>query len=127
MSAPLSSKVIIEEEEPRVRGIPSIPSAVAGAVGVTERGPIGKPVLVTSIEEYQHLFGGFTKDSDLALAVMGFFQNGGNQLYVVRTTHFSQIDDASSFTAKGAEGDIKVDGVWVPPTVLGSAEETGAL
>ena len=36
----LSSKVVIVEEEPKVRGIPSAPTSVAGAVGVTERGPI---------------------------------------------------------------------------------------
>ena len=33
----LSSKVVIVEEEPKVRGIPSAPTSVAGAVGVTER------------------------------------------------------------------------------------------
>ena len=38
----LSSKVVIVEEEPKVRGIPSAPTSVAGAVGVTERGPIGE-------------------------------------------------------------------------------------
>ena len=32
----LSSKVVIVEEEPKVRGIPSAPTSVAGAVGVTE-------------------------------------------------------------------------------------------
>ena len=31
----LSSKVIVEEEEPKVRGVPSAPTSVAGAVGIT--------------------------------------------------------------------------------------------
>jgi len=40
----LSSKVVVVEEEPRVRGIPSAPTSVAGAVGITERGPIDEAV-----------------------------------------------------------------------------------
>ena len=45
----LSSKVVIVEEEPKVRGIPSAPTSVAGAVGLTERGPIGQAVLCSSL------------------------------------------------------------------------------
>ncbi|MDY0004825.1 MAG: phage tail sheath protein, partial [Polyangia bacterium] len=66
----LSSKVIVREEEPRVRGIPSAPTSVAGAVGVTERGPIAQALLCTSIEEVQRRFGGFTPASDLLLAAL---------------------------------------------------------
>jgi uncharacterized protein len=41
----LSSKIVIVEEEPKVRGIPSAPTSVAGAVGLADRGPIGQAVL----------------------------------------------------------------------------------
>ena len=89
----LSSKIVVVEEEPRVRGIPSAPTAVVGAIGITERGPIGQATLVTSFEEFETKFGGFTADSDLALAAMGFFENGGSQLWVVRTVHHTDITD----------------------------------
>ena len=95
----LSSKVIVVEEEPRVRGIPSAPTSVAGAVGVTERGPIGVATLCSSFDEYQDRFGGFTPDSELALAAMGFFENGGSQLWVVRTVHYANIANPDSATA----------------------------
>lgn len=95
----LSSKVVVVEEEPRVRGIPSLPTSVAGAVGITERGPIGQAVLVNSFEEFQERFGGFTPDSDLALAAMGFFENGGSQLWVVRTVHHGDVSDPATATA----------------------------
>ena len=95
----LSSKVVVVEEEPRVRGIPALPTSIAGAVGVTERGPIGEAVLVNSFEEFQDRFGGFTADSDLALAAMGFFENGGSQLWVVRTVHFNDVADPATATA----------------------------
>jgi len=100
----LSSKVVIVEEEPTVRGIPSIPTSGAGAVGITERGPIGEAVLCSSFDEYEAKFGGFTPDSDLALAVMGFFENGGSQLWVVRTAHYTNIADPSTITAVRAAG-----------------------
>jgi hypothetical protein len=41
---------------------------------------IGQAVLCSSFEEFQTKFGGFTPDSELALAAMGFFENGGAQL-----------------------------------------------
>ncbi|MDF1524282.1 MAG: hypothetical protein P1P87_15880, partial [Trueperaceae bacterium] len=95
----LSSKVVVVEEEPRVRGIPAVPTSIAGAVGVTERGPIGEPVLCSSFEEFEGRFGGFTADSDLALAAMGFFENGGTQLWVVRTVHYGDVQDPATHTA----------------------------
>ena len=33
----LSSKVVVVEEEPKVRGVPGLPTSVAGMVGITER------------------------------------------------------------------------------------------
>ena len=89
----LSSKVVVVEEEPRVRGIPSAPTSVAGAVGVTGRGPVGRAVLINSFEEFRQRFGGFTKDSNLALAAMGFFENGGSQLWNVRPIHYTDVSD----------------------------------
>ena len=59
----LASKVVVREEEPRVRGIPSAPTSVAGMLGVTQRGPIGEAVHCGSIDEVQRRFGGFTLGS----------------------------------------------------------------
>jgi phage tail sheath protein FI len=113
----LSSKVVIIEEEPTVRGIPTVPTSVAGAVGLTERGPIGQATLCSSFEEYQTRFGGFTPDSDLALAAMGFFENGGSQLWVVRTVHYANTADPASHTALRATGFL-VAGNGPTPAVL---------
>ncbi|MEL6220993.1 MAG: phage tail protein, partial [Pseudomonadota bacterium] len=103
MNSPLlSSKVVVIEEAPRVRGIPATATAVVGAVGIAERGPIGKPVLVTSFEAFEATFGRFTRNADLPLAAMGFFQNGGRQLWVVRTVHYTDIADPATATAARA-------------------------
>lgn len=98
----LASKVVIIEEEPRQRSIPSLPTAIAGAVGITERGPIGQPVLVTSFDEFVDTFGGFIAISALALAVSGFFENGGKVMWIVRTVHYTNVTDAATKTSKPA-------------------------
>jgi len=119
----LASKVVIVEEEPRLRNILSLPTAVVGAIGVTERGPIGQAVLVTSFEEFVGTFGGFTPNSDLALAVSAFFENGGQVMWVVRTVHYADVLDGATRTSKAATLKLKdrattaldtlrVDGKW---------------
>ncbi|MDP1826655.1 MAG: phage tail protein [Archangium sp.] len=123
----LSSKVVIVEEEPRVRGIASAPTSVAGAVGITERGPIGQAVLCSSFDEFQTRFGGFTPDSDLALAAMGFFENGGSQLWVVRTAHFGDPAQPSTVTAQRALGFIVAGGGPTPAVLTGAAAGPFAL
>jgi hypothetical protein len=113
----LSSKVVVLEEEPTVRGIPSLSTSVTGAVGIAERGPVGQAVLCTSFDEYQARFGGFTRNSDLALAAAGFFENGGTQLWVVRTAHFADPSDRDSLTARRGAASI-LGGSEPGPAVL---------
>jgi phage tail sheath protein FI len=116
----LSSKVVVIEEEPRVRGVPTVPTSVAGAVGITQRGPIGQPVLCTSPEDFEARFGGFTADADLTLAAMGFFENGGSQLWVVRTAHYSNPSDPSTVTALRASAFLQAtSSVDAPAEVVG--------
>src|ERR1700693_517343 len=119
----LASKVVIVEEEPRIRNVPALPTAVVGAVGITERGPVGHAVLVTSFEEFVDTFGGFTPNSDLALAASAFFENGGQTLWVVRTVHYSDPTSAATKTSAAATltlsdraatplPTLRVDGKW---------------
>lgn len=68
------------------------PSPVIGAsastlaiVGFTPEGPVDEPTLVLGFPAYESQFGGFTADSTMATQASRFFQNGGQQLVVVRT------------------------------------------
>ena len=117
----LSSKVVVVEEEPRVRGIPSAPTSVAAAVGIAERGPIDVPVLCSSFEEYQTRYGGFTPDADLTLGAMGFFENGGTQLWCVRTCHHEDVAVAGTALAVRASGYLTSPGAPTPAMLVGSA------
>jgi uncharacterized protein len=100
----LSPGVYVEEVDAGPQPIEGVSTSVTGAVGVTAFGPTtGKPVLVTSFAEFTRSFGGFLPDPpsgiynqwsldrveggrfwDFAFAVKGFFDNGGQQLFVKR-------------------------------------------
>ncbi|HMG72714.1 MAG TPA: phage tail sheath subtilisin-like domain-containing protein [Pyrinomonadaceae bacterium] len=110
----LSPGVYVEEIDAGPKPIEGVSTSTAGAVGVTAFGPTsGKPELVTSFAEFQRKFGSFLAEPDNAtvvkwalnasdggrwwqfpLAVKGFFDNGGQRLYVKRA--FSSGSKASS-------------------------------
>jgi len=76
--------VYIEEIERGPRPIEGVPTSVAAFLGETERGP-DMPRLVTSYREYTRLFGTSIQSGRfMPFAVNGFFENGGQQLYVAR-------------------------------------------
>ena len=59
-------------------------SDIAGFVGRTKRGPVGKAVRVTGWREYLIKFGGLTARADTPFALKGYFENGGDVAHVVR-------------------------------------------
>jgi hypothetical protein len=116
----LSSKVVLIEEEPAQRGLAALPTSIAGAVGVAARGPIGQATLVTTWDEYVRRFGGFVAGADLPLAVLGFFQNGGRQLWVVRTCHYASPDDPSTASAAIATASLLSAASTTPAELVGA-------
>lgn len=56
---------------------------VTGFLGETERGPAA-PEALNDYVDYERLFGGYTGRSYMPYAVKGFFDNGGQRLYVAR-------------------------------------------
>ncbi len=94
----LSPGVYIEEQDTGPEPIEGVSTSVTGFVGVTQSGPLdtNPPVLVTSYPEYQRTFGGYftpgfstpiTSQDVFNLmphAVAGFFNNGGQLLYIKR-------------------------------------------
>jgi phage tail sheath protein FI len=78
--------VYVEEVSSGVRPIAAVSTSVAGFVGVTQQGPIGKAVKVFNFTEYQNLYGGFLPYAYLSHAVLQFFNNGGTQCYIMRVT-----------------------------------------
>jgi phage tail sheath protein FI len=104
----LSPGVYVEEVEAGPKPIEGVSTSTCGAVGVTALGPTeGPPLLVTSFPEFQRNFGGLLPEPDATevarwqdldaggaywrfpLAVKGFFDNGGQRLYVKRVVSAS--------------------------------------
>lgn len=79
--------------------VKQISTSSCGMVGVAERGPINKPVLVTSWEQFINKFGSYVQAGYLAYAARAFFDNGGSVLYVNRIAHLSDPTDKNSLTA----------------------------
>jgi len=99
MAQLLASKIAVVEEPPRIRSITALPTAVLAAIGITERGPVGTATQVTSFDEFVAIFGSFTANADLTLAMQGFFQNGGTNAWIVRTVHYTDITSAATKTS----------------------------
>ena len=66
--------------------VKQISTSSAAMVGVAEKGPINKPVLVTSWEQFINRFGSYINESYLAYAARAFFDNGGSVLSPIPPT-----------------------------------------
>src|SRR6188768_1339298 len=77
--------VYLEEDDNGPRPIEGVATSIAAFVGETERGAL-TPRLVTSLSEFAAWFGPAPAASDAYLpdAVRGFFENGGERLYICR-------------------------------------------
>ena len=86
----LAPGVYVEEVDTGSKPIEGVSTSTCGLVGVTERGPVDVPVLITSVGEYSRWFGGQLRRDDFGThrytphAVEGFFTNGGKRVYIVR-------------------------------------------
>jgi phage tail sheath protein FI len=75
--------VYIQEVSSGVRPIAVASTSTAAFVGLAQMGPPA-PTRVTNWTEFQRLFGTFNNDGYLAYGVFQFFNNGGQQCYIVR-------------------------------------------
>ena len=76
--------VSIEEIPPGSRAVEGVPTSVTAFVGRTLRGPVDRPVPVTSVVELERTFGPLWAEAGLGYAVRAFFTNGGTSAVVVR-------------------------------------------
>jgi phage tail sheath protein FI len=76
--------VYIEELPSAVRTITGVSTSVTAFVGYTTRGPVNRPVTLTSFADYERRLGGLAADSLVSYAVQQFFLKGGSTAIVVR-------------------------------------------
>lgn len=87
---------------------------VVGLIGIFQQGPIATPTLVTSLPQAQQIFGTYLPGYYGMYAVKQFFDNGGQQLYIVRTAHYTTIATPSTLTAVAASLTL-IDSLSVSP------------
>ncbi|MEW2578918.1 phage tail sheath C-terminal domain-containing protein [Streptomyces syringium] len=112
--------VYIEELPSSVRTITAVSTSVAAFLGHTRRGPVDRPVTITSFADYERRFGGLASDSAVSYAVQQFFLNGGSVAVVVRvgaagTGKSAGVTLTSSETEAAADAlglTAKEPGVW---------------
>jgi len=98
----LAPDVYVEEIDTGSKPIEGASTSTTGMIGVTERGPVSVPILITSTGEFRRWFGEslsadlYGEHRFLPHAVEGFFTNGGKRLYVVRVLSLPAAADAST-------------------------------
>jgi phage tail sheath protein FI len=97
--------------------IDAVSSSTGGFVGISVRGVVGVPVLITSWQSFLNNFAygmdsPFLANSDLAYAVYGFFQNGGTRAYVVRVVGDAGAKATKALTTDGVVATAKDEGAW---------------
>jgi uncharacterized protein len=121
MTTYLSPGVYVEETLPSARPIAGVGTSTGGFVGVvpntvtmpfrpgsdTDRVPVasaGEPQFITSWEEFKNSFGDIqANNKTLALAVYGFFNNGGTSCWVTRVVAVAGITTTLSNTLESFE------------------------
>jgi uncharacterized protein len=107
----LAPGVFVEEVAGGVRPVAGASTSTIGMVGITERGPVDTPTLVTNFGSFTRVFGGmlnhrvFTEHRDaLPFAVQGAFDNGAGRIYVSRI-----VGPGADFGSTDLFGEAAVD------------------
>jgi phage tail sheath protein FI len=84
-------------------------TATMFVVGVTERGPDGTSHLVTSISDFQDIFGGYVSDGWTYQTVETFFEEGGARAYVSRVVDESAVEADLDLLDEYPSGSVSVN------------------
>lgn len=82
----------------------SVPSGRAQFAGVTQKGPIGYPYALTSIKDFERLFGGRTTYSSVYEEVRAYFALGGAEAFITRVVGPAATNGSVTLTDGAAEG-----------------------
>jgi phage tail sheath protein FI len=83
----LTTGIQVAEQSGPEQAIARAPTAITAFVGRALRGPINRPVAISSFNDYQAIFGGLWQPSTLGYAIEQYFENGGRHALVVRVVN----------------------------------------
>ena len=90
--------------------IASASTAIGAMEAIAEKGPVGSPQLLGSLEGYKQIFGQPYLASPGYRAVKAFFENGGSSLWFSRAGHYDTIGDKSTLDMVSALLQLQGDG-----------------
>lgn len=102
--------VYVEEISSGVRPISAVATSITAFVGWANQGPTDQAVLLLGWTDYERYFGKLDRRSHLGYAVYHFFQNGGQQAYIVRLAAPEAV--AASVTVGGLKLKATGPGTW---------------
>ncbi len=105
---PNSSSVQVEEERGPNQTIARLGTSRTAFVGRTLRGPVNRPIFISSFTEFQHVFGGLWQPSPLGYAVEQFFDHGGREALIVRVVNGAR---SSTLTLKAGTAALRLRAV----------------
>jgi phage tail sheath protein FI len=98
--------IYVQEQRYNLNPLKINSQCITGFVGISELGPINKPVLIKNFDEYLMFFGGFDTAGILPYSVHSYFRNGGKECVVVRVADEENIKSAT-YKIKTDKGCIK--------------------
>lgn len=87
--------IYVQEQQYNLNSLKIDNRCISGFAGVTETGPVNKPVKIKSFDEYLKIFGGFTSAGILPYSIHNYFRCGGKECVVVRV-----LDEKTAACAK---------------------------
>jgi phage tail sheath protein FI len=100
---------VVELPNP-VRTIIGVKTSVAAFIGRTKRGPIKKPIIVQSFDDFVRTFGGLWKYSNLSYALYQYYLNGGKEAIIIRVVDDEAIK--STFELGKIKLEAASPGIW---------------
>ena len=110
--------VYVEEVPGGARPLQIASTSTAAFVGLAQMGPDDDVLRVTSWTEFQRYYGTFISDGYLAHSVFQFFNNGGQQCYIVRVVRSDAaaagvtVQNRASAAADGLTISARSKGAW---------------
>ncbi len=102
--------VYIQEVPSGSRAVAGVATSITAFVGQASRGPVDRPIAVSTFGEFERHFGGLSRTSGLGYAVRDFFMNGGGDALVVRVVHTDA--DTARLSADGLLLEATGPGSW---------------
>ena len=90
--------VYIEEAPSSVHPITGVATSITAFVGRALRGPVDQAITITSLSDFERIFGGVWLESNLGYAVQDFYRNGGSTAVIVRVHKTKAATDTASLS-----------------------------